>query len=114
MAFDVLKLMHERSQLLITLGKNGTCIASLDETNALKMKYLRPEKVDTSMVNATGAGDTLVGATIVAMVKKQDEVSDNSLVMDSGSVTYGMKAASLSIQSDEPVAPSLDKLKHRW
>ena len=70
MAFDVLKLMHERSQLLITLGKNGTCIASLDETNALKMKYLA-EKVDTSMVNATGAGDTLVGATIVAMVKNR-------------------------------------------
>ena len=42
------------------------------------------------------------------------ESKHSSLEIDSGSVTYGMKAASLSIQSDEPVAPSLDKLKHRW
>ena len=77
------------------------------------MKYLRPEKVDTHMVNATGAGDTLVGATVAAMLEKQDKngcKKHNSLGIDSGSLTYGMKAASLSIQCDEPVSTSLNKL----
>ena len=127
MALHILNAMSKNAYLVITLGENGVCLASLnvDKKNNTKvvLNYLKPDVIDMEMVNATGAGDTLVGGTISSMMilASQNDYQDLNNLDTSidtllskqdycNSVAFGMKAASLSIQSENPVSKELDNL----
>ncbi len=127
MALHVLNAMSKNAYLVITLGEKGVCLACLNvdkENNTeVVLNYLKPDVIDMEMVNATGAGDTLVGGTISSMMilASQNDYQDLNNLDTSidtllskqdycNSVAFGMKAASLSIQSENPVSKELDNL----
>ena len=93
--------------VVVTLGKEGVClVAGRKERSrdygkehdqyAVRFFYLSPDDVAESMVNCTGAGDTLVGGTLHGLSMGKDTYE---------SVKIGMKAASMSIESEAPVSP---------
>jgi pseudouridylate synthase / pseudouridine kinase len=130
MALCVLKQMQNHAYLVITLGEEGVCLATLKESEELvndkrldevEIKYLKPDVIDMDMVNATGAGDTLVGATVYYLLMQSiSNDSDIGTMVDTlttkdlcKSLNFGMKAAGLSIQCAAPISTKLDDL-HHW
>ena len=64
--------------------------------------WIRPKRPATTVVNVTGAGDTLIGAMAWGRFVAGLNLGD--------SVVLGMVAATKTLQSDRPVAPDLHRL----
>ena len=91
--------------VIVTLGKEGVYVVSgrknggIDDGQFNVNSFdLAPDDVSESMVNCTGAGDTLVGGTLHALSTGHDMQQ---------SLKIGMNAAKLSVESDVPVSPLL-------
>jgi sugar/nucleoside kinase (ribokinase family) len=96
----VLNEMKEDSSVVVTLGEQGVAIMSTNEDN---MSYFEPGNVE-SIKNCTGAGDTLVGATVWAMAHR-------NLSLDDAVRSVGMRAAERTLASEEPVCPTLSSME---
>jgi pseudouridine-5'-phosphate glycosidase/pseudouridine kinase len=106
----ILDAMHpEKACLVITMGDKGVLLANRGHRNENTMDSditfehipAQPMQVE----NTTGAGDSLCGAFIHALVQGKSELE---------AVNFGMEAAALSLKcSDRAVSPELDTLKLR-
>lgn len=89
--------------LIITLGEKGVLLASrYSSFTSLEYTYFEIE-AKTIVENCTGAGDTLSGAFVCALLEGMDEKA---------AVRVGMEAAIMSIHCvDRAISPFLDKTK---
>ena len=94
----LLKEMPSSSSVVVTLGERGAAI--VDDQG---VTYFKPGNVE-SVRNCTGAGDTLVGATVWAMAHRNLNLHDAVR-------SVGMRAAERTLASDEPVCPSLSSME---
>ena len=85
--------------VLVTMGDRGVVVCS--NVDGEESTHLKPEVVVTEMVNCTGAGDCLLAT--VAALRLQGMVDMEK------AVGIGMKAASLTIQSEMAVSTQLDR-----
>jgi len=84
---DLLKKMHpDGAFVIVTMGANGVLLASKDDRNTLYQHFPAEEGIDVQ--NSTGAGDTLCGAFVGALLDGHDEVK---------AVKIGMNAALKSV-----------------
>ena len=84
------------SWVIVTMGERGVVLCSNEEEES---QHLLPDVVDEEMVNCTGAGDCLL-ATVAAL---RLQGSRETLGMET-CVRIGMRAASMTIQSDLAVS----------
>ncbi len=100
---EVLEKMHpEHAHLIVTLGPNGVFLASknnCNNENELAFKHF-PAKVGVQIRNATGAGDTMVGAFVKCLI-------DGKSVFES--IEKGMDAAVQSLQYGEGAIPKFPR-----
>jgi pseudouridine-5'-phosphate glycosidase/pseudouridine kinase len=89
------------SWVIVTMGERGVVLCSNEEE---KSQHLLPDVVDEEMVNCTGAGDCLL-ATVAAL---RLQGSRETLGMET-CVRIGMRAASMTIQSDLAVSVDLNE-----
>ena len=94
----ILKEMPSSSSVVVTLGERGAAI--VDDQG---VTYFEPGNVE-SVRNCTGAGDTLVGATVWAMAHRNLNLHDAVR-------SVGMRAAERTLASDKPVCPSLSSME---
>ncbi|CAB9507132.1 Pseudouridine-5'-phosphate glycosidase [Seminavis robusta] len=101
----------KKACLVVTMGSEGVLLAtkkgdrqSGDESDPADYQFRHFPVVDEVEVqNSTGAGDTLAGAFLHALLEGKDE---------SEAVSWGMQAAALSLQSsDRTISPELSKLR---
>eukprot|EP01050_Picozoa_sp_SAG11_P019527 SAG11_NODE_3124_length_2669_cov_1.558366_2_plen_212_part_00 len=91
--------VHDRSQkhVVLTRGERGLLLSSCAPGDAApSLRWLELEGGAVEMVDCTGAGDTLVGATIAALGV------GNALP---AALRFGMRAAALTVQSHASVSP---------
>ncbi|HCV5884705.1 TPA: ribokinase [Staphylococcus aureus] len=69
--------------VLITLGKQGTCFATKNQS-----QHIEAYKVNA--IDTTAAGDTFIGAFVSRLNKSQDNLAD--------AIDFGNKASSLTVQ----------------
>jgi sugar/nucleoside kinase (ribokinase family) len=89
------------SWVIVTMGERGVVLCSNEEEES---QHLLPDVVDEEMVNCTGAGDCLL-ATVAAL---RLQGSRETLGMET-CVRIGMRAASMTIQSDLAVSVDLNE-----
>jgi sugar/nucleoside kinase (ribokinase family) len=102
-ATTVVKWMHPNgAHLIVTCGANGVILVSITNSRSdiTIQRFYAPS--DLKVQNATGAGDTLSGAFIHALL-------DGKSISDS--ITFGMEAAALSLQcSNKAISPLLSEM----
>ena len=103
LATAVVKRMHQdTSHLIITCGAHGVILVSKTSnlSDITYQRFLAPN--DLKVLNATGAGDTLSGAFVHALLSGKT-ISD--------AIAFGMKAAVLSLQcNNKAISPLLSEL----
>ena len=101
MADELLDHMLPESFLVVTLGARGVCLVSKgDDDNCIFPVDAVTEPVDVQ--NCTGAGDTLCGAFLHAMLQGRSRED---------AVVWGMKAAAMSLRSSgRTIAPDISDL----
>ena len=100
------RMSPEGAHLLVTCGAKGVLLASkepsssTDNSSSSKVTFQRfPAKKVLDVKNATGAGDTLSGAFIHAILEGKTVAE---------AVSIGIEAATMSLEwSDSAIAPSL-------
>ena len=102
-ATGVIRRMHpDEAHLLVTLGKDGVMLASRAGPAAFPQFSHFPAKEGVEVENCTGAGDTLCGAFIHALLEGKDVAA---------AVSLGIEAASMSLQcADQAISPQLGHL----
>ena len=82
------------------MGEDGVLLVTKDLINqSITYKHFRAAVIDPiKLINVTGAGDTLI-STVVAGLLKQYTIEE--------SVQFGIKAASLSVQSESAIPHNL-------
>lgn len=97
-AKTVMKRMNPTEcHLIITMGARGVLLGSKFETKPFQFKAF--ETSDISVMNCTGAGDTLAGAFIHALLNGCSEEE---------AIKVGMEKALLSLQcKDRAISPNL-------
>ncbi|KAL3764590.1 hypothetical protein ACHAWU_001498 [Discostella pseudostelligera] len=99
----LLSRMATESNIIITLGKSGVLLASKKSGEPPEFEHFPAESVP-EIKSSNGAGDTLCGAFIHALLQgaKMDEA-----------VRFGMKAAMLSLDCIEhAISPAVSSLKY--
>jgi pseudouridine-5'-phosphate glycosidase/sugar/nucleoside kinase (ribokinase family) len=86
------------AQVIATLGENGVFLASRESALSPPTLQVFPPEPGVTVVNATGAGDTLCGAYVHAILQ-------GNSVMEA--VEVGMIAAARSLASSSTIAPDL-------
>ena len=84
----------EKAYLVVTLGAQGVLLASRDTKNKNIDYEFRhfPVTEEVAVQNSTGAGDTLCGAFLYALLQGKDVEE---------AVLFGMQAATISLRSSE-------------
>ena len=102
MADELLEHMSAEAFLVVTLGDRGVCLVSKKgDDNCIFPVDSVTEPVDVQ--NCTGAGDTLCGAFIHAILQGRSRED---------AVVWGMKAAAVSLRSSSrTIAPELSDFK---
>ena len=97
-ARSVLKRMNEKEcHLIITMGADGAMLASKFEMKPTVFQHFEAETITAN--NCTGAGDTLTGAFIHALLNGCSETE---------AVRIGMEKALLSLKcADRAISPDL-------
>lgn len=97
--------------IVLKRGSLGALVASLlptnDRTSPSRVSIVHlPSRPLQSVVNTSGAGDTLVGATCWALLERAATKGEdiNSIVE---SVHLGMRAAEMTLQAEQSVSPML-------
>jgi pseudouridine-5'-phosphate glycosidase/sugar/nucleoside kinase (ribokinase family) len=101
-AITVLDRMNPNgAHLIITCGSNGVLLASkVNQSSIVTFQYF-PATKNIMVQNATGAGDTLSGAFVHALLNGKS-LSD--------AITFGMEAATMSLQCpDKAISPVLSQ-----
>jgi pseudouridylate synthase / pseudouridine kinase len=89
--------------LIVTMGDRGVLLATKAE-NQISFHHF-PVQTKVEVENATGAGDSLCGAFLAAILHGKNHVD---------AVEFGMEAAKLSVQSaTTAISPNIDSLKNR-
>jgi len=89
-AANLLATMHpDEAHIIVTMGANGVLLASKNGKSGDPQYSHFPSESNVQIENCTGAGDSLCGAFIHALLNGQDERS---------AVQFGIKAAILSLQ----------------
>jgi len=103
LADELLEFMAKDAFLVVTLGERGVCLVSSndDDDNCIIPVDSVTEPVNVQ--NCTGAGDTLCGAFLHAILQGRSKED---------AVVWGMKAAAISLSSSErTISPDLSNLK---
>jgi pseudouridine-5'-phosphate glycosidase/sugar/nucleoside kinase (ribokinase family) len=91
------------AHLVVTMGEDGVVLASKEPGSAMVLTHFEAKKV-SEVKNTSGAGDTLCGAFIHAILNGKS-VSE--------AVSVGMEAATISIQcGDKAISPLLSNFKY--
>ena len=93
------KRSGREAQLVVTLGEKGVMLATKDTLGTVSIENFPVENLKTRVQNATGAGDSLCGAYIHAVV--------GNGVAPAEAIRLGMRAASLSLSSDRAISEKL-------
>lgn len=93
----------DTKHVVVTRGAAGVLLVSATPSDAGTVSIVRlvPEPIDESIVNCTGAGDTLVGATVWALTRGTPLPT---------SIECGMRAARLSVMATEAVSHAICEL----
>ena len=99
----VLQAMHpDHACLVVTLGQEGVLLGSKRKGKSTTFQSI-PAEQNVIVLNSTGAGDSLCGGFLHALVAGKNELE---------AVQFGMKAAVLSLQcADRAVSLKLESLK---
>jgi hypothetical protein len=110
-------LQASRYHIIITLGKDGVIVASSARITTQKPEYLVefthvPSKRIENIVNTSGAGDTLAGATIWCLIRtiRESNLAEPGTLRSCAhssvvkAVHCGISAACLTLKSDLSVA----------
>jgi len=102
-AANLLTSMHpDEAHIIVTMGANGVLLASKEKQGAGPEFTHFPSESDVQIENCTGAGDSLCGAFIHALLNGQDE---------SNAVRFGIRASILSLQyKDGAISKHLQQL----
>ena len=97
-AIAVLNKMHPyECHLIITMGADGAMLASKYDTKPITFQHFEAKTI--AMNNCTGAGDTLTGAFIHALLAGYGEAE---------AVMFGQEKALLSLKCDDrAISPEL-------
>ncbi len=98
----LLSRMLPDSHIIITLGKYGVLLASKNADAPPEFVHFPAGSVP-EINSSNGAGDTLCGAFIHALLQGAN-VNE--------AIQFGMKAASLSLESAEAISPAISTLKY--
>jgi sugar/nucleoside kinase (ribokinase family) len=98
----LLSRMLPDAHIIITLGKHGVLLASKNADAPPKFVHFPAGSV-SEIISSNGAGDTLCGAFVHALLKGANV---------NQAVQFGMKAASLSLESAEAISPAISRLKY--
>jgi pseudouridine-5'-phosphate glycosidase/sugar/nucleoside kinase (ribokinase family) len=100
LAIALLSRLNPRgpAQVVVTLGENGVFVASRESSLASPACQVFPAEPGVTVVNATGAGDTLCGAYVHAILQGASVAE---------AVQAGMLAATRSLASAGTIAPDL-------
>lgn len=98
----LLSRMAADAHIVITLGKSGVLLASKEGDAPPKFNHFPAESIPVKSSN--GAGDTLCGAFVHALLQ--------GATVD-GAIRFGMKAASLSLDcAEHAISPALSTLEY--
>lgn len=100
-ASKLLQSMRPKSHIIITLGSRGVLLASTAESQSSSPPVFRhfPAEAATDVKSSNGAGDTLCGSFIHALLEGKNEED---------AVLFGMKAALLSLDcAEHAISPHL-------
>jgi pseudouridylate synthase / pseudouridine kinase len=103
------QMSPKKATLVVTLGCEGVLLASKEFQQAPgsddKYHFRHfPVTEEVDVQNSTGAGDTLCGAFLHALLEGKDEVD---------AVSLGMQAASMSLHSPRTISVDLSTLRYR-
>eukprot|EP01118_Nematostelium_gracile_P013601 TRINITY_DN5160_c0_g1_i2.p1 TRINITY_DN5160_c0_g1~~TRINITY_DN5160_c0_g1_i2.p1 ORF type:complete len:665 (+),score=151.36 TRINITY_DN5160_c0_g1_i2:56-2050(+) len=90
-------VQHGVHHVILKMGPDGVALVSNSQDSKCDYHYLKAPN-PPQIISVTGAGDSLVGATVWALTKGKDIKS---------SLTYGLKAAELSLVSPLAVSNQL-------
>jgi len=98
-ATSVIGRMHsEGAHLVTTLGSHGVLLASRKSSGAVTTTHISRTAL-SNIESATGAGDTLAGGFVHAILQDQEPIE---------AIEVGMKAAELTLQSNRAVSACID------
>ncbi|KAI8340028.1 Ribokinase-like protein [Chlamydoabsidia padenii] len=104
---NALYLSHFIPHIILKLGEYGCVYVGLSNQQKPTVLYLAPEIMDVSTIkNATGAGDSLVGI-ILANLQKDPFIQD--ILLWKQIIQNGQRAAIRTLQSDLAVSPLIDQ-----
>jgi pseudouridine kinase len=97
--------------IILKRGARGVMIACRTENSSIVIHHLSAGQVD-SIVNTSGAGDSLVGAMSWSLLQRRDNVETKGVLGSSihdvvMAVRVGMRAAELTLQSQDSVSSDI-------
>ena len=96
------RMKSNNAHVIITLGSRGVLLASKNEDP--DFRHFPADTLLETAKSSNGAGDTLAGAFIHALLKGGTEMD---------AVRFGMEAALLSLDAEQAITPKLSALQYK-